>query len=64
MVWAMVILKLMAILGTWFGVVVVPFIILPSSLLGVIAYVIINKFSREKIEYVVFVSYISLVGLL
>ncbi|HDL8344583.1 TPA: prepilin peptidase, partial [Yersinia enterocolitica] len=55
--------KLMAALGAWFGVAAVPFIILLSSLFGVVAYVIINKFSREKVKYVAFGPYISLTGL-
>ncbi|HHA0034102.1 TPA: A24 family peptidase [Yersinia enterocolitica] len=55
--------KLMAALGAWFGVAAVPFIIFLSSLFGVVAYVIINKFSREKIKYIAFGPYISLTGL-
>ncbi len=55
--------KLMAALGAWFGVAAVPFIILLSSLFGVVAYMIINKFSGEKVKYVAFGPYISLTGL-
>lgn len=55
--------KLMVVLGVWFGVVVVFFIILLFFLFGVVVYVIINKFLREKVKYVVFGFYILLIGL-
>lgn len=54
--------KLMAALGAWFGVIAIPFLVLLSSCFGIIAYIIINKLLKKKIEYLAFGPCIALAG--
>ncbi|CFR15648.1 prepilin peptidase [Yersinia kristensenii] len=54
--------KLMAALGAWFGITAIPFLVLFSSSLGIISYIVIDRFSNEKIKFIAFGPYISLAG--
>ncbi|AYD45047.1 prepilin peptidase [Yersinia rochesterensis] len=55
--------KLMAALGAWFGITAIPFLVLISSSLGIIAYILIDIFSNEKRKFIAFGPYISLAGI-
>jgi general secretion pathway protein O len=55
--------KLMAALGAWFGITAIPFLVLISSSLGIIAYIFIDVFSNEKRKFIAFGPYISLSGI-
>ncbi|CNE84902.1 prepilin peptidase [Yersinia similis] len=60
--------KLMAALGAWFGVSAVPFLILFSSLFGIVAYAVFYLFDRKEngkeINHIAFGPYISFAGIL
>ncbi|WP_174848557.1 prepilin peptidase [Yersinia artesiana] len=54
--------KLMAALGAWFGIIAIPFLVLLSSCLGVMAYIIINYLLKKKLKYIAFGPCIALAG--
>lgn len=55
--------KLMAALGAWFGIVAIPFLVLLSSCLGIIAYIIISSLLNKKLKHIAFGPYIALAGM-
>ena len=55
--------KLMAALGAWFGIVAIPFLVLLSSCLGIIAYIVISSLLKKKLKHIAFGPYIALAGI-
>lgn len=55
--------KLMAALGAWFGIVAIPFLVLLSSCLGIIAYIVISSLLNKKLKHIAFGPYIALAGI-
>ncbi|AJJ09770.1 type 4 prepilin-like proteins leader peptide-processing enzyme [Yersinia rohdei] len=56
--------KLMAMLGAWFGVTAIPFLVLLSSCFGVVSYIVIYYCLNKRLKYIAFGPYIALAGVI
>ncbi|MBS0056389.1 A24 family peptidase [Yersinia sp. Marseille-Q3913] len=56
--------KLMSALGAWFGLSAIPVLVLLSSCLGIMAYIIIHKILKKRGKYIAFGPYIALAGVI
>lgn len=56
--------KLMSALGAWFGLSAIPVLVLLSSCLGIMAYIILHKISKKREKYIAFGPHIALAGVI